>query len=132
MGTARSVFFTVSSILMLFSGAGLILLTVLVTLERYDSPGALPVLTLICAAAALISAILNFISGISGVRSYNRRTNSAVVIRLPEISILLCLASIVLSLFNGILYGNLLIEAGIGILIPGIFIFSAIKKSYTE
>ena len=130
MGTARSVFFTVSSILMILAGAGGIAEQVMIVRERTGSPGASPVLTYVCAAFALVSCILNMISGISGVRHYNKRINSAVTIRLPEISVILCLISLVFSCFNGIIIGYFLIQFALGILVPAIFIYAAVKKSY--
>ena len=132
MGTARSVFFTVSSILMILAGAGGIAEQVMIVLERSGSPGVSVVLTYLCAVFALISCILNIISGISGVRCYNRRINSAVTVRLPEISVFLCLISLVLSFFNGIIFGFLIAQFVTGILIPAIFIYAAVKKSYYD
>ena len=130
MGTARSVFFTVSSVLMILAGAGGIAEQVMAVLERNGSPGVSPVLTYCCAVLAVIGCILNIISGISGLKHYNKRINSAVTVRLPELSVILCLISLVLSFFNGIIVGYLLVQFLLGILIPAIFIYAAVKKSY--
>jgi len=130
MGTARSVIFTVFSILMILTGAGGIAEQVLIVLERYGSPGASLGLTFICAACAFIGFILDIISGIGGVRSSSKRINATLVIRLPAIAIILCLLSVILSFFNGIIFGYLLVQFGIGILIPAFFIYTAVKKSH--
>jgi len=130
MGTARSVIFTVFSILMILTGAGGIAEQVLIVLERYGSPGASLELTFICAACACVGFILDIISGIGGVRSSSKRINATLVIRLPAIAIILCLLSVILSFFNGIIFGYLLVQFGIGILIPAFFIYTAVKKSH--
>lgn len=132
MGTARSVIFTVFSILMILAGVGGIAEQVLTVLERYGSPGTSAGLTFVCAACACVGFILNIISGISGVKSASKRINSTIVIRLPVFAIILCLLSIVLSFFNGMIFGYFLIQFGLGILIPALFIYSAVKKSYVS
>ena len=130
MGTARSLLFTISSVLMIIAGAGSIVCAVFLAEERLKTPEASLPLTFISAALMLIFSIINIISGINGVRCHNRRINSAVVIRLPEVSVVLCLFSLVLTLLGGVLFGYILILVGTGILVPVMFIYAAARKSY--
>ena len=130
MGSARSILFTVSSALMIFAGAGSIACAAILDAQILASPSASFSSIFFHAALTLIYSIINIVSGINGLRCHNRRINSAVVIRLPEISVILCLVCIILTLFQGTLFGYILILAGTGVLIPILFIFAAVKKSY--
>ena len=115
---------------MIFSGAGRIACAAVMAAQRLSSAVISVPSIILHAAIVLIFSVLNIISGINGLRYHNRRINSAVVTRLPEISIVLCLISIILSLYTGTIFGYILILAGTGILIPVIFILAAVKKSY--
>lgn len=131
MGTARSVLFTVFSILMIISGAAGLIVAVFIFIERLSFPGAYFILSLLIMLVLAAYSVINFIAGVSGARNYNRRTNSAVVVRLPEISIVLCIIAIVLSCINGILLSHMILMLITGIIIPVCFIYAAIKKSYS-
>ena len=115
---------------MIFSGAGSIACAAVLVAQRLKAAVVSMPSLIIFGALVLIFSVINIISGINGLRCYNRRINSAVVIRLPEISIVLCLISIILTLYVGTLFGYILILTGTGILIPILFIFAAVKKSY--
>ena len=130
MGTARSILFTVSSVIMIVAGAGSIACAAFLTEERLNAPDASMPITFISAAIMLIFSVINIISGINGLRCHNKRINSAVVIRLPEISVVFCLISIGLTLFNGILFGYIIVLIVTGILVPILFIYAAARKSY--
>ena len=131
MKTARSVLFTVFSILMIISGAAGLIVAVFIFIERLSFPGAYFILSLLIMLVLAAYSVINFIAGVSGARNYNRRTNSAVVVRLPEISIVLCIIAIVLSCINGILLSHMILMLITGIIIPVCFIYAAIKKSYS-
>ena len=131
MGTARSVLFTVLSILMIISGAAGIIAAVFILIERISFPGSYLSLSVLITGLLAAYSVINMAAGISGVRNYNRRTNSAVVIRLPEISVALCLLAIVLSCINGIMLPHLILLIITGIIIPVCFIYAAVKKSYS-
>lgn len=130
MGSARSILFTAASVLMLLSGEGSIICATIMSAQRLPSAEASKPTLIIHAALVLIFSVLNIIAGINGLRYYKRRINSAVIIRLPEISVALCIISIILPLYIGTLFSYILILAGTGILIPVFFIYAAVKKSY--
>lgn len=129
MGTARSPLFTISSILLILAGIGSMICAAFLFKDRINTSGSSVPLTFLGTALMLIFSIMNIISGINGVRNHNKRISSALVIRLPEISIAICVLSIALTLFNGILAGYMLILACSGIVIPLLFIFAAARKS---
>jgi len=130
MGSARSLLFTVSGVLMIISGAGSMVCAAFMTAQKLEGAPESASSIIINAAIILIFSVINIISGINGVRYYNRRINSAVVIRLPKISIILCLISIILTLCTGTFFGYIILLAGTGILIPAIYIYASVKKSY--
>ena len=130
MGTARSLLFTISSIMMILSGAGSIVCGVFMTIKSLDSTDTSMPLTFITTVLILIFSVTNIVTGIHGVRNHNRRINSAVVIRLPEISVIVALLTVVITLFNGVQLGTLLVLIVTGILIPIAFIYAAARKSY--
>lgn len=130
MGTAKSILFNVVSVIMIVSGVISLAAGALILRERLEAPGAVLTLSLISAVLTLFYSVLNIIAGISGIRNYNRRTNSAVIIRLPEISIFLCLLCIIISFINGILFWHILIIIVTGLAIPVLFIYATVQKSY--
>lgn len=129
MGTARSVFFTASSIAMIFSGILGFITAALVTTERLNMANASVPAAFITMGIIIIYSITNIICGIAGAKKYNRRINSSVIIRIPEISIVMCILSLIFSLFNGIRTAHMLLIILSGIVVPLVFIVSAIKKS---
>lgn len=130
MGTARSVYFTVTSIIMIAAGAVGLAASVWITVERVNSPLSSLPLVLISGTFMGICAIMNFVSGVGGVRNYNRRINSSMIIRVPEASIFLCAVAILLAVINGSVLWHLAIILVSEIAVPAVFIHSAIKKSY--
>ena len=130
MGTARSIFFITASAIMIASGAvGFVVLALMVTERVQNEYSSLPIV-LICACLAFIYSILNIISGIKGLRSSRKRSNSAVVIRLPEISVILSLILIVLLFINGVNAWHAALFIATGIVCPCIFMYAAVRKSY--
>ena len=130
MGTAKSTLFTVSSIMMIVAAACSFVASVLIFLERFSSPGVSKPILLATIAATLVFSGINLFVGISGIRTYNKRTNSSVVIRFPEISVFICVIAIILAFFNGIIIWHFLILIFSGVIIPAVFIYAAVKKSY--
>ena len=115
---------------MILSGAGSMACTAIMVVQRQESAVISTTFIIFNSAIVLVFSVINIISGINGLRHHNRRINSAVIIRLPEISIVLSLIAIILNLFNGTFLSYILLLAGTGILIPVIFIIASVKKSY--
>ena len=131
MGTARSVLFTVFSIIMIAAGAIGMIAAAFFVAERIHFPETILLLTLAIAALQVIGALFNLITGISNVRKYNKRTNSEVVITLPKLTIVLSVIAMILSCINGIMLSSLIVLLITGVLIPLLFIYSAVRKSYS-
>lgn len=129
MGTARSVFFTASSIAMIFSGILGFITAALITSERLKMANASAAAAFITMGVIIIYSVVNIIVGITGVKKYNRRINSSVIIRVPEAGIVLCVIALICSLFNGIRTFHFILILLSGIAVPLMFIVSAIKKS---
>ena len=130
MGTARSRFFITASIIMTVSGGvGIVVLILMLLSELHNEYSHVPIV-LICSVLALMCNIMNIITGIRGIKSSCRRSNSAVVIRLPEISVILCLIMMILLFINGVSAWQAFLFIATGIACPCIFIYAAVRKSY--
>ena len=130
MGTARSVFFTVSSIIMIISGLFSLVVLAIIVNERLTSPSASFILLFIYGVLIIVYSVLDIISGINGLRYINRRSNSAVLVRMPEAAVIICLIAVILSLINGVRAWHAAAIIMTGIVVPDIFMYAAIKKSY--
>ena len=130
MGTAKSILFTILSIILIMAGVASLVSAVFLFIDWIHSPDSALILTFIIVFLIILFAALNIIAGYKGVRNHNRRTNSEVMIYLPEISIALSFISLVLSFFNGINLFYICLLGLTGLLIPVIFIYAAVKKSY--
>ena len=132
MGTARSVFFTVASVIMIISGvAGLVVLIIMMN-ERLCARSSSVAVLLICCILIIIYNIFNIISGLKGLQYSNRRSNSSVIIRLPQITVIMCLIAVIFSFINGVKAWHMAVLILTGILVPAVYIFAAVRKSYPE
>ena len=130
MGTARSILFTVLSIFLIAAGIAGIVTAVFILRDRISSAESSVFLSVLTTVLITAFSILNIITGAKGIKNYNRRTNSAVMIRLPEFSIILCFLSVIFVFINGTRVYHIIALGITGLLIPVIFIYAAVKKSY--
>jgi len=130
MGTARSVFFTVSSIIMIVSGIGSLILIPFMLTDRNVAGDSSRALIFICCGLIFICSVLNIISGIKGLGYVCRRSNSAVIIRIPQASVILCLTALIFSFINGVSLIHMAVIIASCIVIPDIYMYAAVRKSY--